>query len=374
MKKSLLAVAVAAALPTFAQAQSSVTLYGIIDASVEYSNSDANSLSSTGGLVTSPESLIRVNSGLQSGSRFGVRGVESLGGGLRAIFTLEHGFGIDTGNTAGGLFNNGNGQFWNRQAFVGLEGGWGSLTAGRQYTPLFWALFPADFAAYGFYNNWAGLTGTGFSPVTPQGAVRIDNSLAYKSPTIGGLTVYAMYGFGEQVTNSITGNSANTQGGKSGDMWGLAAGWQMGGLYLSAGYHSFDTGLAPALVNNSPVGVKSVMAASATYSFASFGLSAAYAKHDYNNNGEVKFIMGSAFVNLGPGRLIVDALMMDPSFTGLRNDSAIQWGVAYSMPLSKRTNAYVAFGLNDISGLQATTATTLIDGAMRASVGVRHLF
>jgi predicted porin len=369
MKKSLLAVAVAAALPTFAQAQSSVTLYGILDAAVEFSNSDANALAttaSTGALVPSPDSVIRLNSGTQSGSRFGVRGTESLGGGLSAIFTIEHRLAVDTGNTAGGGFAAGNGTFWNGQAFVGLAGRWGQLTAGRQYTPIFWAMLPADFAGYGFYNNWAGFSGNGFSVVTPQGPIRIDNSLAYKSPTMGGLTVYAMYAFGEQVTKATTGTGANTAGGKSGDVMGIAAGWQMGGLYLTAGYHSIDTNVAG--------GIETVLAASATYSFANFGLSLGYTQQDFIGGGEVNVILGSGFLNLGPGRLIANIAMIDPNFTGLRNDTALQWGLAYSMPLSKRTNAYVALGMNDLSGLQSSTATTLIDGAMRATVGVRHLF
>jgi predicted porin len=364
MKKSLLAVAVAAALPALAQAQSSVTLYGILDANVEYSNDDANSIiSATNGAVVAGDTTIRLNSGLQSGSRFGVRGVEDLGGGLKAIFTIEHRLSVDTGNTAGGGFQTGNGQFWNGQAWVGLEGGWGRLTAGRQYTPIFWALLPADFAGYGFYNNWAGFTGTGFGPITPQGPIRLDNSLAYRSPTFGGLTVYATYAFGEATSGAAT----NGFGGGSGDIMGIAAGWQLGGLYLAAGYHAIDNDAAGSL--------ETVLAATASYKFSSFGLSVGYVQGEFVGPGEVSNLMGSAFLNIGPGSLIVNAILIDPSgFAGLRNGSDLQLGVAYTMPISKRTNWYVAFGMNDVSGLQPTASTTSLDNAMRAAVGIRHQF
>lgn len=367
MKKSLLAVAVAAALPTLAQAQSSVTLYGILDASVEYSNDEANAVivatGAPGSSVTQQDDTIRLNSGLQSGSRFGVRGSEDLGGGLRAVFTIEHRLSVDTGNTAGGGFSAGNGTFWNGQAWVGLAGGWGQLTAGRQYTPIFWALIPADFTGYGWYNNWAGFTGTGFGSATPQGPIRIDNSLAYRSPTFGGVTIYAMYAFGE----ATNGTATNGFGGGSGDVLGIAAGWQLGGLYLGVGYHSID--------NNAAGALETVLAATASYRFSSFGLSVGYTTQDFIGGANVDVILGSAFLNLGPGTLFLNAALIDPSgFAGLRNDTGLQLGLAYSMPISKRTNWYVAYGMNDLSGLQRTGSNLLLDGIMRLSVGMRHQF
>jgi len=363
MKKSLLAVAVAAALPAFAQAQSSVTLFGILDASIEWSNDDANStINAANGNFTKGDSTLRLNSSHQSGSRFGVRGVEDLGGGLKAIFTIEHRLNVDTGTTAGGGFAAGNGTFWNGQAWVGLQGGWGQLTAGRQYSPIFWALLPADFSGYGFYNNWAGFSGQNFG-LTPQGPIRIDNSLAYKSPTFGGLTVYAMYAFGEQ-TNSLPTNAA---GGASGDIMGIAAGWQLGGLYLGAGYHSIDTDVA--------TGLESVLAATASYKFKNFGLSAGYTLNEFVNGAEVDAILMSFFLNIGPGTLYVNGSLIDVSgFANLRNDDGLQLGVAYSMPISKRTNWYVSLGMNDFSGAEPVAATTSLDNAMRVSVGMRHLF
>lgn len=363
MKKSLLAVAVAAALPAFAQAQSSVTMYGILDASVEYSNDDANSaINVANGNFTKGDATIRVNSSHQSGSRFGVRGVEDLGGGLKAIFTIEHRLNVDTGTTAGGGFNTGNGAFWNGQAWVGLQAGWGQLTAGRQYSPIFWALLPADFTGYGFYNNWAGFTGNNFG-LSPQGPIRLDNSLSYKSPTFGGLTVYAVYAPGE-LTNDRADNGA---GGASGDIMGIAAGWKLGGLYLAGGYHSVDSEV--------PTSLESVMAVAASYRFSNFGASLGYTVNEFVNGADASIILMSAFLNIGPGTLYVNGSIVDLSdFPGRRNDDGLQLGVAYSMPISKRTNWYVSLGMNDFSGAEPVAATQSVDSAMRVSVGMRHLF
>ncbi len=378
MKKSLLAVAVAAALPTFAQAQSSVTLFGLLDASVEYSDDQANA-TVAGGVVTNGQSGLRVKNGVAYGSRFGVRGSEDLGGGLRAIFTLEHRLDIDTGDTSGGAgLLAGNQKFWNGQAWVGLSGGWGQLTAGRQYTPIFWMLIPADFSSYGYYNNWAAVTGSNVGAagtLITQGPIRLDNSLAYRSPTFGGLTVYATYAFGENLQNAGLPTGKDAVG--TGDVWGLAAGWQLGGLYLGAGYHSIDSKSVSATVN--PVAFKDVLAATASYKFANFGLSLGYTNINLRQPGGVEpsisNIMVSAFANIGPGILIANVIQREFSdFTGARNDSGLNIGLTYRMPLSKRTDWYIAYGLDDVSGIQPTTATTLIDSQNRIAVGVRHLF
>jgi len=218
MKKSLLAVALAAALPTLAQAQSSVTLYGILDGSMEYSNAQANALSGKAidsALTPSPKATFRINSGTQSGSRLGIRGSEDLGNGLRGIFTLEHRLSLDSGSSSYD-------SFWYGQAFAGLSSNWGQVTVGRQYTPLFAALAPADFTGYTGYNNWASFSGNGFEGIGPQGPIRLNNTVAYKSPTIGGLTVIAAYSAGEQTTSSTP---TNTAGGASGGVAGVAVTW-----------------------------------------------------------------------------------------------------------------------------------------------------
>ena len=379
MKKSLLAVAVAAALPTFAQAQSSVTMFGVLDASVEYSNANANAgvppTTGTALPLQEGKSGLRLQSSLQSGSRFGVRGAEDLGGGLKAIFVLEHGFDVSTGDTASGN------KFWNRQAYVGLESAsMGTITMGRQYSPLFWALADADFAGYGFYNNWAGSSGTNTGPAgvaAAQGPIRLDNAISYKSPTFNNLTVWGTYAPGENLTNNPSSSTAPGSGTVgTGDIWGLAAGYRIGGLYISGGYHSIDR--KP--VSTGSVEVKSVSVVQGSYNFGNFGFSLGYSELSINQAGnalspKVKNILVSSFANVGTGQLILDLVNQDfNDLSGLKNGSGLQMGLAYTMPLSKRTNWYVAFGKNDYAGAQAPGATVLVDNQLRTSVGLRHLF
>lgn len=106
-----------------AHAQSSVTLYGIVDEGVNY----------TSNVQTSPgngHNLYSLSSGILSGSRWGLRGVEDIGGGLKAIFVLENGFDVNNGRMGQGSLEFG------RQAYVGLSTKFGSVTLGRQYDPV----------------------------------------------------------------------------------------------------------------------------------------------------------------------------------------------------------------------------------------------
>ncbi|MFD1710695.1 porin [Ottowia sp. GY511] len=126
------AVAVAMIGTGGAMAQgSNVTMYGIVDAAVEHQ----------GGVASGDAT--RMRSGGLSGGRFGLRGNEDLGGGMRAVFTLESGVEVDKGAASDPA------RFWNRQAYVGIGGRWGELTLGRQYTGSFLVLtgyMPKHFA------------------------------------------------------------------------------------------------------------------------------------------------------------------------------------------------------------------------------------
>jgi len=233
MRKSLLAVALAFAFPA-AFAQSSVTLYGIVDVGVEYL--DVGNLSST-----------RIASGMSQGSRWGIRGSEVLGGGYSAVFTLESRFSIDTGSVTNNnsvywcrpagstdspvcpgvtvfqgpavalppthplrvgvasLQNtlndallaelttvNSSGALFDRQAYAGLVTPYGAIIGGRQYTP-----------GYEIINKYSVLGdqtalqfGQGYN--TPQ--IRANNALQYRAE-LKGFTVSLMYGFGGSEAN-----------------------------------------------------------------------------------------------------------------------------------------------------------------------------
>lgn len=406
MKKSLLALAVAAALPAAAQAQSNITLYGIADIGVEYSNGGANSTNTQAG-----KSGIRVQSSLGTGSRLGIRGSENLGGGLSAIFTIEHRFNLDTGDTAGGnvfvlpgttntAFNN---KFWNGLSWAGLKGGWGQVTLGRQYTPIFDVALPADFSGYWYYNNWSSTQGDniGGAPgvFVPMGPVRTDNSIKYTSPTFGGLTVVATYAFGENyygntpaacITGCQTGSDIN---GKQ-DIWGIAAGWKMGGLYLAGGYHSFSNNVGyysnGSLATSNAV-YKDVWLATASYDFGGFGLSLGYSVSDFTQqftaltaktSPQLSNILFSAYANFGPGKFIVNGYYSEVKdfrtavTTPAQGGNALNLGVTYAWALSNRTTLYATLGLNDTSPLLANNVTINngIDSRQRYAIGLNHKF
>ncbi|WP_431189867.1 porin [Cupriavidus oxalaticus] len=161
----------AMSLPTIALAQS-VTLYGVVDTGVEV-------LNHTG---AKNSALVRMNN--LSGtvpSRWGLRGTEDLGGGFKSAFVLESGFAPDSGvsNQAGRLFG--------RQAWVGLNGRWGQLALGRQYTMLFWATLDADMLG----PNTFGSSSLDSYLANP----RADNAISYKG-TFGGVTLGATYSLG----------------------------------------------------------------------------------------------------------------------------------------------------------------------------------
>lgn len=157
---------------------SSVNLYGLIDVGVEHVN---NVGASGSGLTRMPS-----NTGTLP-SRLGLRGSEDLGGGLRAVFTLEMGIAPDQGTLGQG------GRGFGRQSFVGLQGGWGTVSAGRQYSMIFLSMLDADVIGPAVYALGS------LDSYIPN--ARADNSLAYRG-TFSGLTVGAEYSFGRDAVNA----------------------------------------------------------------------------------------------------------------------------------------------------------------------------
>jgi predicted porin len=178
VKRLITLAALAAATCGMAHAQSNVTIYGLLDASVEHiSNVGADG----SGLTRSPGLTGSVP------SRLGFRGTEDLGGGLRAVFTLESGFGVDSGTLNQG------GRFFGRQAYVGLAGDWGTLTLGRQYTMMFWSQLDADILGPNVHGSGS------LDNYLPN--ARADNAIAYKG-TFSGFTVGGTYSLGRDTVNA----------------------------------------------------------------------------------------------------------------------------------------------------------------------------
>jgi predicted porin len=189
MKKSLLALAVLGAFAGVAQAQTSVTIYGSFDAGVR-SQRDINAAGNSRTTMGS--------TGTYNSNRLGFKGVEDLGGGLNAHFTLESAFNSGTGaaDTT---------RHFGRSAFVGLGGQWGSLDLGRQYTVAFKTVGAYDPFNYKF-TGIIPLTGTSVSAGT-----RTDNNIQYTG-TFGPITARAEYSLAERAGGGSAGSHAAVGG------------------------------------------------------------------------------------------------------------------------------------------------------------------
>jgi predicted porin len=205
MKKSLLALAALTAFVGAASAQSSVTLYGRVDLSLNKPiGSDSKGISNG------------------SGSRLGLRGVEDLGGGLSAIFNIEHRFQADTGAVDGG------GRFWRGRSFVGLKGGFGQVVLGREYTaPFLMNQLPAD--PFGWDNIPGATPGVGLTSRIAGGRIakaRNDSSITYNVSSGG-------FGFGVQTAEGT--DALTTYQNRP---LNFAVSYKGGPLFASFGYES----------------------------------------------------------------------------------------------------------------------------------------
>jgi general bacterial porin, GBP family len=211
MKKISIAVTViAASAASAANAQSSVTLYGLIDAGIAYTNDVQNGAASHG------SARVALQSGNISGSRFGLRGAEDLGGGLKAIFVLENGFNVNNGALGQG------GRLFGRQAYVGLsQTQYGSVTMGRQYDSLVDYVSPLSGTAGTFGDS-------GFAHVYDndnlQHSVRLSNSVKYSSVNYAGLQFGAVYAFSNSTSFAVD------------RAYSAGASYNNGPLRLAAGY------------------------------------------------------------------------------------------------------------------------------------------
>ncbi|WP_295524205.1 porin [uncultured Pseudacidovorax sp.] len=246
MKKSLVALA-ALAVAGVASAQSSVTLFGIVDASISGVSNKSELVTNPAVLLANPfayallpqsttSSRTGISNSANSSSRLGFRGVEDLGGGLAASFWLEGALNNDdgTGAATGGGFN------FQRRSTVSLSGPFGEVRLGRDYKPTFWNLTVFD----PFGTNGAGtalvqraIGGSTAVPAIEGSNVRASNSIGYfLPPNLGGFYGQAMYGFSEQAKydNFLQGSLNN--GSRTGRYWGGRFGYANGPLDVAVAY------------------------------------------------------------------------------------------------------------------------------------------
>ncbi|WP_457280881.1 porin [Polaromonas sp. P5_D5] len=322
MKTKLFALSVLSAASCAAQAQSSVTLYGVVDTYLEVA-------SAGNGNVT------RVSSGGAMGSRFGFRGTEDLGGGLKANFVLEAGFLTDTGTGTGtatiptSTVPTGASYMFQRLATVGLSGDFGAVNIGRQYTPHFGtmaAFDPAGFTMSGALNYYAG-PGVGINGGSLSDATtRRDNSIQYTTPTWSGFKANVFYAFGEST-------GAGGQPKSTGNVLNIAAGYSSSTLAAQVSYLTEKTIY---IVGNTD----KYTDVAVSYDFGFIKPSAIFVRRRGDTTGApaLDAYQIGASAPVGVGKLIATYGQLKNKTTANSDSKAI--GLRYDYPLSKRTTIY----------------------------------
>ena len=368
MKKSVLALAALGAFAGGALAQSSVTMFGIVDVNVmSVDNDDRTYSMGTDGMAS---------------SRLGFRGVEDLGGGLKASFWLEMGLAADTGGNAGiwgnSTSSNANRLFFNRRSTVSLSNAWGELRLGRDYTPTFWSWTVYDpFGTNGVGSAVNIALGT---DLTRAGAgstygtlVRANNMVSYVLP--GGTQGTGLYG---QVSVAAGEGAAGNKyfGGRIGyaagpfdvsaaygkteelivgsdidlDAWNIGASWNFGFMKLSGFFSDMSVDNIPSAVSSKAGRQNWYVGVAAP--FGQWNLKASYGGTN--------------------GKDLLD------------NEDATQWAIGVDYNLSKRTALYATWASinNDgnatnganFSVNSQSSALTRGNNSTGGQIGVRHSF
>jgi predicted porin len=348
MKKSLVALAVLAASGA-AFAQSSVTLFGVVDATVAFGN----------GSISNKTQL--TNSGYNS-SRLGFRGTEDLGGGLNASFWLEAGVNNDNGAGANTSTNNqatgatgGGGLTFNRRSTVSLGGAFGEVRLGRDYTPHFWNQTVFD----PFGTNGVGTTQTLNSGLGGATAVRASNSVGYFLPKMGGIYGQAQLYMGE---NNKNGAATEKDGGGVSLRVGYAAGPINAALAFS------ETKFAAGNIKSTNVG--------ASYDLGVAKLSGLYTQDNNSITADGKgYLLG---VNAPMGAGEIRAAFSTYKINSVNDPKSNKLALGYVHNLSKRTALYTTLARVSNSGGAAQAlngaATAANNSSTGVDLGVKHSF
>lgn len=362
MKKSLVALAVLGAFAGAASAQSTVTVFGIIDTGIQKISGDNNG------------SITRMSGGHLNSNRWGIRGVEDLGGGLSAGFWLEGGFGSDDGSLGTASLDNRSAAttvLFGRRATVGLTGGFGEVRLGRDLTPDYNALSSADpfvstSSAQSLNYTCQGLPGTCVANV------RASNSVTYFLPrNIGGVYGSVMYAFGEQASTA-----ANKSDGRHlGIRVGFAAAGFDGSLFSAKTTYQTPPPANPSVLQ----GDFTRQGIAASYTIGAFRPMAFLNKQTVRTapvKAERKDWGLGVVATFGPH--VVRAQINDYNVANTTNDGSLI-GLGYHYNMSRRTALYATYGKadNDGAGVAFSTgrATTQAGGSSTGmEVGVRHTF
>ncbi len=260
---------------------------------------------------------------------------------MSANFVLENGFNIDNGSLVGGLI-------FGRQAFVGLKGGFGAVNLGRQYTPHYSILVGVD----PFGNGTAGRT----TNLMANSGVRMNNTVKYSSPNMGGFSADVAYGFGE-----VAGDSAASRA------IGFNVKYAAGPVTVGLGYHNANNA-------TDTDDAKSTLLAG-TYSFGVAKAHLAYGVNKGTGSADNTDMMVGVTVPVGASKFIASYIRKNDESAA--NADASQWALGYFYSLSKRTDLYVAYA--DISNdngaaFKVGNGTEAGSGDRAFNLGVRHNF
>jgi GBP family porin len=389
MKRTLIIAGVAATFTSAAYAQSSVTLYGVVDAGLTYVSNEMNSNSQidSSGHVTGGRGMVGVTGGNVQTSRWGLRGVEDLGGGMKALFNLESGF-----NLADGKLSNSSSLF-NRQATVGIgSNDFGTVTLGRQYDSVVDYLAPLSATG-----TWGGTYFAHRGDNDNMNAtVSTNNSVKYQSANYAVLSFSGVYGFSNQAGGFASNRAYSVGAGYQNNGLQLGAAYlQMQGLDQNAngaiqGLPAASTAALPGVQNQRTWG----LGGSYTFGPAVIGgvftqtrlqdrladTSVRYNNYEINARYNLTPALG-----LGAAYTYTQALRAAPG-TSDTNTGAAHWnqfGLQGDYALSKRTDVYVEgvaqLGANNSTGVNltqvnGTDAPSTSRNQFVVSSGVRHRF
>lgn len=364
MQKKLIAVAVLGACVAGSAFAANVDVYGRIDTGLSYVHYDETGLSDA-------KDTLSLDSGMSSGNRWGLKGSEDLGNGYQVGFVLESGFDADTGALgAGGIFA--------REATLRVSGPFGSIYAGRM------GRIGSDAGSVGFYAGSVSPFGSGWGKMPGHFAVtanydsRYNNALAYVSPKVGPVTVYAQYTMGNATENE-SGDDRLFSLGAQADFGAL----QVLGLveYLNKKSvadttvyddSQYDDSYTINLGGSYDFSVAKVFLAGQYFKAAPnyAGMKANYAEHVKGNEWRYSFdgfgVNVGATAPIGAGEFLVSAGYGKGDLNyntqdDKRSADAYIIQVGYTYPFSKRTNLYAGAGYMQTSmedGISNTDGTT----------------
>lgn len=347
MKKTLVVLAVTCAWAHAAEAQSSVTLYGKIDLGLVMDSGNAAGKS------------VRISSGVSGGSRLGFRGEEDIGGGSKVAFQLETGFCADSAANAPNFCTGGN-NFMGRQAHVDLHTAFGTLVVGRQYSFGYNAASDLDPFENGYAGQVENTDGRGDYLVDTSGT-RLNNSVAYTTPSFDGLTAGAEMAFGEQTGDWRAGR----------ELGGLIK-YDHGPLYATVAYYGVGNG-------NGQGDARRATTGGATYDFGVVKVHGLVQKVNGEPTGASRLdalnLMAGVTVPINSGNLLASFVRHDDRSAA--NQDANQWGVGYVYALSKRTSVYTAYAHisnRNQAGFLVGNATDDGTGDKAFNLGITHKF